>query len=127
MDEHFTNIDIDIVEYDELVIVSVKGEVDLSAASLFEESLAIAGATNASAIIVDLDRVSFMDSAGVHALLQFSISDDNRGRLTLTAGSPQVRRLLELTGVKRYLSFARAPAPEQNGGSPTARLRLAGP
>jgi len=127
MDDYYANIDIDIVEYDELVIVAVEGEVDLSAASLFEESLAIAGTTSATTIIVDLDRVSFMDSAGVHVLLQFSISEENRDRLTLTAGSPQVRRLLEITGVRRYLSFARAPVPEANGGSPTSRLRLAGP
>ena len=127
MDDYASNIDIDIVEYDELVIVAVEGEVDLSAASLLEESLAIAGATDASAIILDLDRVSFMDSAGVHVLLQFTISESNRERLSLTRGSPQVRRLLDVTGVRRYLSFLGVPAPAHSRGTPTARLRLTGP
>jgi anti-anti-sigma factor len=123
MDDN-ANIDIDIVEYDDLVIVSVAGEVDLSAAQLFEESLAIAAASDAPAIVLDLDRVSFMDSAGVHVLLQFSISERSRHRLTLTRGSAQVQRLLEITGVRRYLSFGPSPTPELNGGRPTERLHL---
>jgi anti-sigma B factor antagonist len=118
------NIDIDIVEYEDVVIVSVEGEVDLSAARLFEESLAIAAATDVPAIVLDLDRVSFMDSAGVHVLLQFSISEQNRDRLTLTRGSSQVQRLLQITGVRRYLSFGPSPAPEPNGRRPTERLRI---
>jgi anti-sigma B factor antagonist len=100
-----SNIDIDIVERDSTVLVVVEGEVDLCAAQEFEESLARAGASDAPSIVLDLDRVSFMDSAGVHVLLQFSISQQGRHRLTLTRGSPQVQRLLEVTGVRRYLSF----------------------
>ena len=123
MDDN-ANIDIEIVEYDDLVIVSVEGEVDLCAAPLFEESLAIAAATDAPEIVLDLDRVSFMDSAGVHVLLQFSISEQNRDRLRLTRGSSQVQRLLAITGVRRYLSFGPSPAPKLNGGPPVERLHL---
>jgi anti-anti-sigma factor len=108
------NIDIDIVERDGVVVVVVRGEVDLRAAPEFEQSLAQAEGSGAHAIVVDLDRVSFMDSAGVHVLLQFSISERNHGRLALTGGSPQVRRLLEVTGVRRYLSFV--PSPEPGAG-----------
>ena len=96
--DYNANISLDIVEYDDLVLIAVEGEVDLSAAGLFEESLAIAGSTDAATIVADLDRVSFMDSSGVHVLLQFSISEDDRARLRLTRGSPQVRRLMEVTG-----------------------------
>ena len=103
------NIDIDIVEKPDAVFVVVEGEVDLCAASRFEESLAAAAASEAPAIVLDLDRVSFMDSAGVHVLLQFSLSEQGRGRLALTHSSPQVRRLLEVTGVRRYLSFVASP------------------
>jgi len=124
--DYNTNIGIDIVEYDDLVVIAVEGEVDLSAAALFEESLAIAGATDAATIVVDLDRVSFMDSSGVHVLLQFSISEDNRARLRLTRGSPQVRRLMEVTGVRRYLAFGTSRSTDANDGRATRRLRLTG-
>jgi anti-sigma B factor antagonist len=104
-----SNIDIDLVERDDAVVVVVTGELDLCAAPEFEQSLAAVSASDASAIVVDLDRVSFMDSAAVHVLLQLSISERNRDRLALTRGSPQVQRLLELTGVRRYLSFVSSP------------------
>jgi anti-sigma B factor antagonist len=102
-------IDIEIVEGNDMLVLVVEGELDLSAAPLLDESLAMAEATDASAIVVDLDRVSFMDSAGVHVLLQHSISKANRARLVLTRGSSQVRRLLEVTGVGRYLPFVYWP------------------
>jgi anti-sigma B factor antagonist len=107
----YGEMDIDIVERDGAVVVVVEGEVDLCAAPDFKQSLARAGASPARPIVVDLDRVSFMDSAGMHVLLQFSISDPGRERLALTRGSPQVRRLLELTGVWRYLSFVGSDQP----------------
>ena len=108
MDEH-SNIDIDIVERDGVVVVVVQGEVDLYVAPKFEESLARAGASQAPSIVVDLDRVDFMDSAGVHVLLQFWNSCRIGTQLALTPGSPQVRRLLEVTGVRRYLPLAPSP------------------
>jgi anti-sigma B factor antagonist len=103
------NLDIDIVERDGTVVVMLEGEIDLRAAPEFEASLARAGTGHAKPIVVDLDRVSFMDSAGVHVLLQFSLTQGNGNRLALTCGSPQVRRLLEVTGVRRYLTIVASP------------------
>jgi anti-sigma B factor antagonist len=124
--DYDTNIGIDIVEYGELVVVAVEGEIDLCGAPVFEESLAIANASDPTTIVLDLDRVSFMDSAGVHVLLQFSVSEENRARLALTRGSSQVRRLLEVTGVRRYLSFVSAPVLDDGESAATARLHLMG-
>jgi anti-sigma B factor antagonist len=109
-----SNIDIDIVERDGLVVITLEGEVDLCAAPELEESLNRVAAGPASSIVVDLDRVSFMDSAGVHVLLQFSLAPENRSRLALTRGSRQVQRLFEVTGVERYLPFV--PSPELRPG-----------
>lgn len=104
-----SNIDISIVENDGVVIIALEGEVDLCAAPELEESLHRVAASDASSIVVDLDRVSFMDSAGVHVLLQFSLAHRTGGRLALTRGSRQVQRLFEVTGVERYLPFVASP------------------
>jgi len=122
--DYNANIAIEIVEYGEFVVVAVEGEVDVDAAAVLEESLAVADATGAATIVVDLDRVNFMDSAGLHVLLQFSISGDNRARLALTRESPQVWRLLQVTGVRRYLSFVESPAREADALQVVGRLRL---
>ena len=105
----YPNLDIDIVERDGTVIVVLDGEIDLCAAPEFEASLNRVGAGHVKPIVVDLDRVSFIDSAGVHVLLQFSLAEGNGNRLALTCGSPQVRRLLEVTGVGRFLRFVASP------------------
>ena len=107
-DQHAT-MEIDLVEGDDVVVLVVEGELDLSGAPDFTAWLARAAASPAPAIVVDLDRVSFMDSSGMHALLQFSLSERHRDRLSVTRGSPQVQRLLELTGLTRYLSFVPSP------------------
>jgi anti-sigma B factor antagonist len=104
-----SNIDIEVVERDGAVVVSLEGEVDLCAAPELEQSLHRVAASHPSSIVVDLDRVSFMDSAAVHVLLQFSLAQGNGRRLTLTHGSRQVRRLFQITGVERYLPFVTAP------------------
>lgn len=103
--DHYGDIGIDIVERGGAAIVVLEGEVDLCAAGQFEQALARAVASGAPAIVLDLDRVTFMDAAGVHVLLDFSSSERARDRLALTRGSGQVRRLLEVTGVRRYLRF----------------------
>jgi anti-anti-sigma factor len=105
----YPNLNIDIVERDGSVIVVLDGEIDLCAAPEFEASLTRVGAGHTKPIVVDLDRVSFMDSAGVHVLLQFALAAGNGSRLALTRGSPQVRRLLEVTGVGRFLTFVASP------------------
>ena len=64
MNQH-SNICIDIRKQGDSVFVVVAGEVDLCAAPEFEQSLAQASASGAARIVLDLDRVSFMDSAGV--------------------------------------------------------------
>ena len=112
-----SNIDIDIVERDGVVVVTLEGEVDLCAAPELEATLNRVAATDASSIVVDLDRVSFMDSAGVHVLLQFSLAHGTGTRLALTRGSRQVQRLFEVTGVERYLPFVTEPqAPRSASG-----------
>ncbi|HSC02309.1 MAG TPA: STAS domain-containing protein [Solirubrobacteraceae bacterium] len=104
-----SNIDIDIVERDGVVVIALAGEVDLCAAPELEATLNRVAATDASSIVVDLDRVSFMDSAGVHVLLQFSLARGSGARLALTRGSRQVQRLFQVTGVERYLPFVPSP------------------
>jgi anti-sigma B factor antagonist len=122
--DNSANINIDVVERNDVLVLVVEGELDLSAAPLLDESLEMAKATDATAIALDLNRVTFMDSAGVHVLLQHSLSDRGRERLILLRGSPQVRRLFEVTGVGRYLQFADRPeltghGPGSNGDRPS--------
>lgn len=99
-------MNIEIVERDGSVILLVDGEIDIATAPQLDEALARAEATEATAVVVDLDRVGFIDSTGLHVLLKYALmSSQNGQRLRLTKGSPQVRRLFEISGTRDHLPF----------------------
>jgi anti-anti-sigma factor len=87
--------------------VRVAGELDLSVIGLVDREIEHAEATDASRIVLELDELEFMDAAGIRLLLRLNArSDDDGWRLRIRGrGGPQVRRVLNLTGVGELLPF----------------------
>jgi anti-sigma B factor antagonist len=98
-------LSIDTVERDGSLVLLVRGELDIATAPRLDEALAQARATSAASIVVDLQAVSFIDSSGLRILVKHARTDDEGGRVRLTNGSPQARRLFELSGAAEYLRF----------------------
>ncbi len=96
-------MEIDIVEGHETVRVIVGGEVDLAAQPRLDAALAQAATSAAATIVIDLDRVSFLDAAGLGVIARHALAAPHGERVRLTRGSRPVRRLLELTGMDRRL------------------------
>jgi anti-anti-sigma factor len=74
-------------------------------------------------VVLDLSDVSFMDSSGLGVLMAGSqmFSDGGGGLRVSSRLVPQVRRLLELTGVIDVLNLVEdfdAPAPVNRPGGP---------
>jgi anti-anti-sigma factor len=88
--------------------IRIQGEMDLSVIGELDREMARAEASDAERIVLDLDRVEFMDAAAVRMLLTAARrSRTNGGRIRFTsAWRPQVRRLFELTGVGEVLPLA---------------------
>lgn len=78
-------------------VVFVTGELDLATAPRLDEVL---GAVTAEAVVVDLSGCTFLDSAGIRALMgtarTFAEADRGLRMVTSDAG---ILRLLEITGV----------------------------
>lgn len=92
------------------VLVSAAGEVDLSTARQLHDALVDAGSRRGAAVQVDLGRLDFMDSSGVHALLDGrSEAERSGGSLTLVAMSPAVARVLGVLGLTELLTSGAAP------------------
>ena len=70
------------------------GELDLATVPLLEAGLDRAGGAAQPTIVLDLGELTFIDSAGLHAVL----SAKEERQLTLVDGSRPVRRIFELTG-----------------------------
>jgi anti-sigma B factor antagonist len=100
------SFDIKILERDHTAVVRVEGELDLTTAPLLDETLAQAESGGATSVLLDLDRVEFMDSTGLQVLLARVILNGNGKRFALTRGSPQVQRLFQVAGVMDRLPFA---------------------
>jgi anti-anti-sigma factor len=85
--------------------VRVLGEMDLSVVGELDSEMRRAEATDATRIELDLDQLDFVDASGIRLLLDLDRrSRRNGGRLRIRpATSPQVQRVLELTGVKELL------------------------
>jgi anti-sigma B factor antagonist len=78
--------------------ISVHGEVDLSSAEPFaEEASKAVMEAPATSILVDLSGVTFMDSAGLRALIQ--VLELRSGMEMIVQSSPQVFTLLHLVGL----------------------------
>ncbi len=81
--------------------VRVLGEMDLSVIGRVDREMRRAEASDAARIVLDLDELDFVDASGIRLLLHLSArSRGDGGRLRIRrARSPQVQRVLELTGV----------------------------
>ncbi|MEV6734430.1 STAS domain-containing protein [Streptomyces sp. NPDC051364] len=83
------------------IVVRVGGEMDIDRAPLLHEALdsVITRPDCPVEIVVDLAELTFCDSSGLNALLQARLTAEQHGRrIRLHAPSPQVIRLLEVTG-----------------------------
>jgi anti-sigma B factor antagonist len=85
------------------VIVAPKGDLDV--ATVGQLAVAIDELVDAGfdAIVIDLRETSFMDSSGVHALLEQTARAD--ASFTVIDGPRAVRRVIDLCGVRHLLPF----------------------
>jgi anti-anti-sigma factor len=91
----------------EIHTICLIGELDLATADDVEAELKRVETTDASAIVLDLSELTFMDSTGVRLLVTaHARSRADADRLTLLRGRPAVQRVMELSGVDVLLPFA---------------------
>ncbi len=92
------------------LVVEVFGELDVSQAEVFKREVREALVGDASAILLDLSEVGFIDSTGLRALILVSEeagagTDKLRIRRSL---SPAVKRVLDLAGLGDRLPWVLA-------------------
>jgi anti-sigma B factor antagonist len=87
-------------------ITEVTGEIDISTVAQLREHL-FELADGGEPLIVDLEQITFIDSAGLGALIGASRrAEAHGGSLQAVCSRPQTRRLLWLTGVDRRIPLS---------------------
>ena len=89
-----------------VAVAEVAGDLDMSTAPRLREHL-FGLADSGQTLIVDLNRVTFIDSAGLGALVGTARrAAAHGGRLYAVCARPETRKLLWLTGVDRRIPLA---------------------
>jgi anti-anti-sigma factor len=112
----------------DITIAELAGELDVASAPVLREQLLGLLRPGSSQLVIDLSDVSFCDASGLAVL----ISTGRRARLLdgfmrLAAVSPQVERVLQITGLDRSLAIfptvqaAAEPRAAERGGPGAAR------
>jgi anti-sigma B factor antagonist len=83
-------------------VISLAGELDLSTIPLVEKQL-LGQVRTKAAVVVDLTRVSFIDSSGIALLIQAFRADGGGTVNTVIAEGSQVERVFRLAGIDRAL------------------------
>jgi anti-sigma B factor antagonist len=99
-------LDITIRDERGCVIAAITGEIDISNVAQLRERL-YELADDGGTLIVDLNRVAFIDSAGLGALVGTARRiAEHGGSLHAVCSQPQPRKLLWMTGVDRRIPLA---------------------
>lgn len=82
--------------------VRVEGELDLSVADQFQRRLDAAAADDVE-VLISLERCDFIDSTGIAAIVfAHRLLADKGRRLLICGTSPQVSRILTITGLNQF-------------------------
>jgi anti-sigma B factor antagonist len=84
--------------------ILVRGEVDMATAPRLADVIDDTIAKGAHVIVVRLDHVSFIDSAGLGVLLKGALRlEAGGGQLFLEGATPVVERMLKVSGITERL------------------------
>lgn len=87
-------------------IVVPVGELDLANVDLVEESLQQLAGGGMTRIVLDLRRLSFIDSTGIRLVLRWQVRSREAGFVfELVQGPPEVERVFHVSGLLDRLPF----------------------
>jgi anti-sigma B factor antagonist len=87
-------------------VMTLAGELDLVSAPRLRNAIASLRGEDTDDVIVDLADLTYIDSVGIGLLVASRRRLDAEGRsFSVRNPAPQVRRLLEITGLVEYLGL----------------------
>jgi anti-sigma B factor antagonist len=106
-DEH---LQIDVRHERDRVVVELHGELDLVSAPLLQAEIENPEIDSTEVVVLDLQDLRFIDSAGLRVILATHERSHQRGQaFALSRGSAQVQRLLSVAGLDEHLRIIESP------------------
>lgn len=105
------NVTVQTARFEEAFVVTVYGELDLHGADLLRTELDRVLDERAARVVVDLLRVTFLDSTSLGVLVGAAKRAHARGgRIVLVADDPRTLRVFEITGLGGVFALERSLA-----------------
>lgn len=99
-------LEIEVESSETRTLVTVSGDLDAATAPSFYETLARLEVERVHNVVLDLAKVTFMDSTGVGVIVtEHKRLRHSGGRLTIFSPPSSVRRLFEITGLTTVLDI----------------------
>jgi anti-sigma B factor antagonist len=101
---------IDVRREQDRIVLGLHGELDLVGAPLLQGEIEDPQLGSTEMVVLDLQNLQFIDSAGLRVILGAHERSQARGQgFALTRGSEQVQRLLNIAGIDEHLSIIASP------------------
>jgi anti-anti-sigma factor len=103
--------DVTIEQRDSAVHVALEGELDISTAQRLEDDLRRVEAERPAVIVLDLERLAFLDSTGLRLMIMADARAREDGRrLAIARANEMIQRVLRLTRLDERLDVVEDPA-----------------
>ena len=124
-----TDLDVTVLDDDTTRFVALRGDVDIATVGRAAVVLLDALLTGYETVVLDLARVTFLDSCGLHLAMNATQVAAAQGvRFVVVPGPPHVQRIFALTGVGSVVPFAARPRLRSSAAaSPIPRSAEGGP
>jgi anti-anti-sigma factor len=88
-----------------VAVLALEGELDLGVLDVLEQALT-EGAGDRAAVVLDLTELTFVDSAGIHALVEAreGLDQSDTPSAVVVAPGSNVERILDMTGLLERLA-----------------------
>jgi anti-sigma B factor antagonist len=92
------------------IVLGLHGELDLLGAPLLQQEIESAEIEATGIVVLDLQHLQFIDSAGLRVILAAHERSQQQGQeFALTRGTEQVQRLFAIAGVSEHLRIILSP------------------
>jgi anti-sigma B factor antagonist len=97
--------------------IELAGEWDLAGVPAVRRAIAHVLSGCPESVVLDLSRLVFIDSSGLHATIELAHRSSAQGiRLVIICGPPSVHRVFTITGLTERLPFVDQPPISQSSG-----------
>jgi anti-sigma B factor antagonist len=106
-----TILDIEVQGDGTVAVVALSGELDISAVGRVEEELRQVEAKGPQALVLDLRKLTFMDSSGLRLVLEADMRGRRDGRrFAIVPGPDSVHRVFLIALLDKRLEFVDDPS-----------------